>query len=253
MIASNFQHNSDPYLLRIAYSGGESFKYDVFYSGGIKIGEIFLEINRSEQCEDCYEIGSTITSKGGAVHYLYPIEDVHTTVVRGKDRLPFFSEIWQQQGMNYKAHKTIHYDQERHIIVKQKEGNPAAVFELDGVVHNEFSSFLSSRVMNLEVDNPILVPTFGDDKRHEVVVITLEKGVLNKSLFGGVNTLKVTPVLSFSGLYDKTGDTTIWYTDDECRIPVLIKSKIVIGSLTASLVKYQNPLCLRYSKSGEQQ
>lgn len=240
-------------LAKIVYSGGETLKYDVFYSGGIKIGKIIIEVNRSEQCEDCYEIGSTITSKGGAVHYLYPIEDVHTTIVKGKDRLPFFSEIWQQQGMNYKAHKTVQFDQEKYVLIKQKEGDAARTYELDGVVHNEFSSFFSSRIMDLEVGSPILVPTFGDDKRIEVVVITLEKGILDTGLFGEIKTLKVAPVLTFSGLYDKKGDTTIWYTDDECRLPVLIKSKIVIGSLTASLVQYHNPLCLRYNKSMEKE
>jgi len=54
--------------------------------------------------------------------------------------------------------------------------------------------------------------------------------------------------MTFKGLYDKKGDTVIWYTDDECRVPVLINSKIVIGSLTATLAVYQNSACTLYDQ-----
>jgi len=56
--------------------------------------------------------------------------------------------------------------------------------------------------------------------------------------------------MTFKGLYDKKGDTVIWYTDDECRVPVLITSKIVIGSLTARLAAYDNSACTRYKQVG---
>ncbi len=236
-----------PHLAEIAYSGGEYFQFDVSWTGGIKIGEIYLEVTQSEQCSNCFEINSTITSSGGIVHRFYPIRDTHKTLVKGEDRLPFFCEIWQKQGRDYKAHKLIQYDQDNHIIVKQKDGEAAKTFNLDGVVHNEFSSFLSSRVMKLEIGQPILVPTFGNDKRHDVVVNTLEKNIVEDSVFGQVKTIKVAPILTFTGLYDKSGDTIVWYTDDECRVPVMITSKIFIGSLTASLAKYRNPACERYN------
>ena len=70
--------------------------------------------------------------------------------------------------------------------------------------------------------------------------------VLKKTILGSVLTLEVMPVMTFKGLYDKKGDTVIWYTADECRVPVLINSKIVIGSLTAKLAAYENSACTRY-------
>ena len=55
--------------------------------------------------------------------------------------------------------------------------------------------------------------------------------------------LPVTPVMTFKGLYDKAGDTVMWFTNDQCRIPVRINSKILIGSITAELISYSNPFC----------
>jgi hypothetical protein len=50
--------------------------------------------------------------------------------------------------------------------------------------------------------------------------------------------------MDFKGLYDKSGNTVIYLTDDSCRVPVRIQSKILIGSLTAELIDYSNPVCM---------
>lgn len=236
----------DQKLVPRIYSGNEQFKYDVSWTGGIKIGEIYLAVNASKKCEDCFEIDAILTTNNGLVHRLYPVKDRHVTTVRGPERLPYFCEIWQKQGRSYTAHKIVQYDQEKFMVTKQKDGDPMRIYELKGKVHNEFSSFLSSRLMDIGVGKSFIVPTFGDDKRNNVVVETLAEEPLNETLFGEIQTLKVSPVLTFSGLYDKRGDTVIWYTDDECRVPVRIQSKILIGSLTAKLAEYRNPHCRRY-------
>lgn len=74
----------------------------------------------------------------------------------------------------------------------------------------------------------------------------MEQVKLEDTIFGPVETIEVMPIMTFRGLYDKQGDTVIWYSDDECRVPMLINSKIVIGSLTAELTGYENPACQRY-------
>jgi hypothetical protein len=37
----------------------------------------------------------------------------------------------------------------------------------------------------------------------------------------------------------------IWFTDDACRVPIRISSKILIGSLVAELVAYHGLSCGR--------
>lgn len=69
---------------------------------------------------------------------------------------------------------------------------------------------------------------------------------MKRTALGTVETIEIMPILTFEGLYDKKGDTVVWYSNDECRVPVKINSKIVLGSLTAKLVKYQNPNCELY-------
>ena len=68
------------------------------------------------------------------------------------------------------------------------------------------------------------------------------------TIFGVVDTIEVMPVMKFEGLYEKRGDTVIWFTDDQCRVPVKISSKLLIGSLTSKLVAWENSHCQKYRK-----
>ena len=63
------------------------------------------------------------------------------------------------------------------------------------------------------------------------------------SIFGERQTLKMQPIMNFKGLYEKSGNTLLWLTDDQCRVPVEIRSRIAVGSLVAKLVGYNNPAC----------
>ncbi len=237
----------DPKLLPFGYSGKEKLAYDISWTGGIKIGELHLEIHELPEIEEGYEIKATVTTKNGALHLFYPIEDVHVTKVRGAKRLPYHYEIWQKEGYHYRAHRVIEYDQETGLIRYMKNEKPAGEYQVEGETNNEFSSFFNSRLMEFKIGEHFSVPTFADKKRVEVIVQTVAQQKLNKTLFGPVTTVEIMPIMTFRGLYDKRGDTVIWYTADECRVPVRINSKIKIGSLTAELTAYDNPACTRYS------
>lgn len=236
-----------PELAKVAYSGGEKFKYDVSWTGGVKIGELHLEIKEVQNQPETYEIYARVTTDNGIFSFIYPVKDTHVTLVRGEERLPFHYEIWQKEGRSYEAHKVITYDQQTGKIVKRKNQDKSRVFKVKGTTHNEFSSFFSSRVMDLDIGKPFKVPTFADNHRNEVVVEPKRQTRLKNTALGTVDTVEVMPILKFKGLYDKQGDTVIWYTNDECRVPVLINSKIVIGSLTSKLVSYENPACKKYA------
>lgn len=240
----------DPQLLETAYLDGEKMRYDVTWTGGVKIGELTLEIRRIKgQEKPTHQVKAVISTENGAIHGIYPVRDVHVTTVLGHERLPSRYEVRQKEGYNYEAHRLTRYNQESGRIVYRKNDNPDVVSWVKAPIHNEFSAFLSSRVMPFAVGEAFLVPTFADKKRNEVKVQVMARETLAETVLGQVETMKVTPVLEFKGLYDKSGDTVIWYTDDACRVPVQINSRLKIGSLTMSLVSYENEKCPQYHGS----
>lgn len=235
-------------LLEVNYSGNERFRFDVSYSGGLKLGELHLSVEEAEEGEAgyVYVIHARVTTDNGMFSKIYPIEDVYVTKVRGSQRLPYHHEVWQKEGYNYEAHRVYHYQQNKEKVLYQHNEKPVEVFKVKTPIHNEFSSFFASRLMEFVAEKPFIVPTFADEKRNEVVVMVRGNEMQKKTILGNVDTMVVEPIMEFSGLYDKRGDTVIWYTNDECRVPVKVNSKLVLGSLTASLVSYHNPACPQY-------
>jgi hypothetical protein len=238
----------DPDLAKIAYSGTEKLQYEVAYTGGVKLGDLHLEIRPIPGTEDGFELYALITTEDTFFDAVYPIHDVHVTRVNGEERLPYFYEVWQKEGFSYEAHRQTRYDQTAGQIRYQKNADKPVEYDISGPTHNEFSSFFSSRLMQFDIGNSFLIPTFADKRRVDVEVKILGRDYLKKTALGPVETVEVSPILKFKGLYDKRGDTTIWYTNDECRVPVKITSKIAIGSITSTLKSYDNPACTRYTQ-----
>ena len=235
---------ADPALLSSAYGGDETFQYDVSWTGGIKIGELRLQISRTTEGQDSFDIHARVTDYG-AFRFFYPVDDTFVTLVQGAERLPVRYEVEQKEGRGYKAHRLTLYDQQRGLVRYRKNEETEQQFVMAGKAHNEFSSFFFTRVLPFAPGVSVIVPTFADEKRHEVVVTPREWTHFEETLLGPVNVVEVLPRMTFKGLYDKSGDTVIWFTDDACRVPVRIRSKILIGSLTAELVAYHGTSCGR--------
>jgi hypothetical protein len=233
-----------PSLLQSAYQNDESFHFVVSWSGGIKIGDLQLNIRQVAGGQDQFEIHARV-SDYGAFHFFYPVDDSFITTVQGPQRLPIRYEVHQKEGRSYQAHRLTLYNQEKGRVRYRKNEGPEKEFVVEGPVHNEFSSFFATRVLSFAPDSPVIVPTFADEKRHEVVVTPQAWTQLEESLLGTVAVIEVLPRMTFKGLYDKSGDTVIWFSDDACRVPVRISSKILIGSLVADLVAYQGKSCGR--------
>lgn len=229
-----------------AYSGLEVLKYEVSWSGGIKIGDLHIEIQKDTNQDDLYSINARVKDSG-LFHFFYPVNDTFVTVVSGENRLPVSYDVEQKEGRSYHALRHTEYDQQKGIVRYRKNKKAVETFQVQGEVHNEFSSFLYTRILELDKNKPVIVPTFADKKRHEVVVRTAKKATIQNDILGEVSVLPVSPIMTFKGLYDKSGDTVIYFTDDLCRVPVRINSKILIGSITAELVAYSSSKCLLYS------
>jgi hypothetical protein len=233
----------DPAVLTTIFSGSETLHYDISWTGGIKIGDLSLQVR--EDGSGGYAIHARVADHG-VFRFFYPVDDVFDTFVRGNLKLPYRYEVVQREGRGSVTRRLTLYDQQDRLVKYRKNEEPVLDFSLDGEAHNEFSSFYATRAMELVPGNSFMVPTFADEKRNKVKV-QVRDGEEIETILGRVRTIRVMPIMKFKGLYDKDGDTTIWFTDDRCRVPVKINSKILIGSLTATLTGYSNSLCEKYT------
>jgi hypothetical protein len=230
----------DQQALATIYSGKEKMHFSISWSGGIKIGDLYMTVVQAES-GDGLAIIARVTDYG-LFKLFYPVDDTFTTFIRGPLKLPYRYEVHQKEGRGMDVRRLTLYDQQKLAVLYRKNNNPQTSYSMNGTAYNEFSSFFITRALQLDPVRQEIVPTFVDKKRHKVAVKVF--GVEpRKTIFGTINTIKVMPKMSFKGLYDKDGDTVFWLSNDSCRVPVEIESKILIGSLVAELVEYTNPAC----------
>lgn len=231
----------DPALLSRMYAGDEVLRYDISWTGGFKIGEMALTVRRQPGTGDDYRIEARVRDHG-PLRVIYPVDDHFVTLVQGSLRLPYQYDVHQVEGWGRETRRRTDYDQTGGLVRYRKNQENEQRFAFDGPVHNEFSSFFHTRAVQLQPGVDFIVPTFAGEKRHLVRVEVSGPETID-SIFGRRRTLRVLPRMTFRGLYDKRGATEIWLTDDACRIPLKIRSEIVIGSLTSTLTDYYNPYC----------
>lgn len=241
-----------PETMAVIFSGQEQMHYEVSWTGGVKVGDIYIQITPAPDHPDTYGISVKVVS-GPALNVFYPVDDVFHCVVSGETKLPLRYEVFQREGRRRKLTKRVTwYAQKNNVVKYQKNDGPEQLFTMDGMSYNELAAFLITRALRLQEDAPVTVPTFVDGKRH-LVQVRLHGREKRRSIFGEGQTLKVQPLMNFKGLYEKSGNTLLWLTDDQCRVPVEISSRIALGSLVARLVEYRNPACTTLKEAGPSQ
>ena len=115
-------------------------------------------------------------------------------------------------------------------------------FELEPCVLDVLSAFFVTRVRGVPEKEALRLPVFDNGKNYvlEVRFVGRERLNLPKPLGKQVPTVIVEPVLAEgTGLFVKEGRLKIWLTDDARRVPVRMRSKVAIGSVSADLEKYE--------------
>ena len=100
--------------------------------------------------------------------------------------------------------------------------------------YDTLSSFIYFRTIPLQVGTSYFIDVFDGTKLWNTEVKVLRREELVTPM-GRFKTIVIHPLLKYEGLFARTGDIFIWLTDDDRRIPVQMKSKVVVGSITATL------------------
>lgn len=118
-------------------------------------------------------------------------------------------------------------------------GNEKVTLDIFPNTYDTYSSFYYVRTLKLEVGKPVFINILDNKKMWNVEVQVLKKEKIN-TIFGKVNTILIRPLIKSEGIFEKKGAIDIWLTDDDRRIPVRMKTKVAVGSITATLVEIRH-------------
>jgi hypothetical protein len=101
---------------------------------------------------------------------------------------------------------------------------------------DELSVLYYVRTLPLPVGTTTVAKVFASKKNWELEVRVLGRETLETAL-GRRETVVVEPLLKFEGIFQRKGRVVVWLTDDPEKIPVRMKSEVIIGSFVATLTR----------------
>lgn len=182
------------------------------------------------------EIRITLRVKSNSVlSSLYPVDDLVETRHMGGNFI--LTRIRQQEG-------SFRSDRGFSIMLREKK-----VFWIDRLTNRSttepipndevldiISGLYYLRNRPLQVGKTELLQVFDSDTYTPLPVEVLRREQVRLPGFRKADTIVIKPHLKTDGIFKRTGDVTIWLTDDDFRAPVKVETQIPLGKVTAELL-----------------
>ena len=82
----------------------------------------------------------------------------------------------------------------------------------------------------------VLTMNVHHDKKNYKLEVRVEAVETVKGPWGKLEAARALVIMPFQGIFLNQGNLRVWFTTDEQRIPLRMKAKVIIGSITADLV-----------------
>jgi hypothetical protein len=237
-----------------AMTEGERLYYDITWLG-IKGGEATMEARGIVRLngQAAYHIVTTAHSSP-FVSKFYRIEDRSDSFLAVDAPRSLQFERHLREG-NYRHDSWTVFDHEAQVarfryldfslvpkkIVRLEEAEKHGTyvreeFPLEPGALDELCVLYFVRNLPLVAGKTVLAKVFASKKNWELEVKVLGRETL-ETVLGRRETLVVEPLLKFEGIFQRKGRLVVWMTDDDLRVPVLMKSEIKIGSFMGTLTR----------------
>lgn len=231
------------------FQAGEEVVYKLYYNWNfvwLSAGEVVFRVDESADQYRLTAEGRTYKS----YEWFFKVRDKYETYIDKNTLLPNVSSKDINEG-KYTMYSQVVFDQDMGTATntrgKTKDKLKTKEYAINNCMHDILSVIYFVR--NIDFDNNVVgshVPMeIFMDRKTWPVQINYDGKEANKKIRGQgkMNTIKVSPQLVDSSLFEDGTEMNIWMSDDKNRIPVLIESPVSVGSVKAVLQDYKG---LRY-------
>ena len=230
---SQSRHDPGPAFEFAPFGPGEKAEYQVKL-GGIGVGSGSMEIFPIELVNGHYTYHARLQVQGGL-----PLARVNDKLDTWIDVSGLFSRRFEQNihEIRYRRHRIYDIDppNRTYRIRGSSETQPMPTDRpLDDVAFLYYA-----RTLPLNVGDSYTIPRYFKEDGNPVVLNVLRKETIEVPV-GTFNTVVVQPIIQTDGLFGKGGEAEVYFTDDERRILVYMRSKVpIVGSLSLHLRSYE--------------
>lgn len=219
----------------LPFGAGERLVYDITWMG-IHGGEAVLRARDDSPADGGSILTVNLVARSvGWVRSLYRVDDnsisfFNTTALRSGG-----VDIRISEG-SYTKRKRIEFDHGRGVAIYRVDDEEPKEYPIDPGTLDAFSVMYAYRAARdrVRVGEELSFPVFDDRKKYALRIHALRRErLLVKG--GYVDTVVVEPSLMSEGIFQRRGKMTIWFSDDKAFAPVMMRSKIILGSFWATL------------------
>lgn len=228
-----------------AFDVGEKLTYRLHY-GFIDAAEATISVKSTNKKvrgrEMLHVVGLGKTLKG--FNWMFKVDDRYESYIDKKGVFPWLFVRRIEEG-NYKKSQDYTFYQHKNAVDNQQ----GKQFKTPASVQDMISSFYYARTFdfsNIKKGDIFEIPTFVDDEIFYLKIKFKGKETIDLRK-GEFKCLKFVPVVQEGRVFKSDDDLEVWITDDENKIPVLAKAKILVGSVKMQLTDYEglsNPIAI---------
>lgn len=222
----------DRYIENMAFGVDEKLSFDINY-GFINAGTAEMEVARLVDYENrpCYQL-VTQANSNTFFSSVYKVEDRVESIIDAVGLYSWRFEKKLREG-KYRAERTYTFDQRNGRVYYKND-----TIETPTFVQDALSALYYIRTQDLKPGQSLFIDSFADGKLYKLEVRVLKKERITVKA-GTFDCLVVEPLMKAVGVFKHQGNLKVWLTDDRLRMPVLMKSKVLVGSISAELTDYR--------------
>jgi hypothetical protein len=211
------------------FRAGESLRFSVQY-GIIHAGSAWLEVSNATMPDGKpgFELVARAESNSFFSHF-YKVRNRIESLWDKDGRFSWRYSEDRHEG-KYKTKSEIRFDPARHEAVYSN----GDTFPIPPNVQDALSAFYFTRFQPLPIGGSVVFDYHASRKSQPLEVRVLGRDRVDTPA-GKFDCIMVEPLLRAGGIFKNKGRLVIWLTDDERRMPVLMRSKVLMGSISVVL------------------
>jgi hypothetical protein len=215
----------------VPFGEGEYLLFAIQY-GLIYAGDATLEVRSDAELNGrrAYHLVS-VARTNKTFDMVYKVRDRHESYMDMEYLYSLRFEKHLREG-RFRRDKVVDFDQTSHVAIY-----PDNQVGIPPNTQDFISALYYVRTIPLEPGQAVWMPNHSDGKNYPIFVKALRRERVEVQA-GTFDCIVIEPVLETSAIFENTGKLTIWLTDDNFRMPVLMRSKVVVGSFEAVLKEF---------------
>lgn len=164
----------------------------------------------------------------------FPVDNRVESILDPATLLPEHLMFKRREGKKKEDIEYLFHQKEGEVTVVK--GGMTERLQMAPGTHDVISCLYYARsALSLQPGASLTINVYHDKKNRKLDVQVEEIETISGS-WGDVETARVLVVMPFQGIFLNKGNIRVWFTNDERRIPVRMKAKVIIGSIVADLV-----------------